>query len=174
MNWQILAKSIRKRFRYHFCGCKATADDSRPDWYFTQVSKAKAMRMPNLVSSILIHLLLTTQVKLWLRDLLPFLGNYLEAITLEESGSSVVCDFVSALSQLLVLKTEKLLSIPNAKVDDTVFSKILEESIRYESDVRSILEELTGNKEAIPGFVNTLFSQPYAFKRWLCIEKQGI
>jgi len=114
------------------------------------------------------------KVKHWLRDLVPFLLNHIEGIRLEECGCSTIMEFAQELSQFLILKTDVLLGDSSSRVDDVVFSKILEESIRYESEMKSHLEEWkVKGKEEIPGFVNTIFSQPHVLSRWLSIEKRG-
>ncbi|CAG7716726.1 unnamed protein product [Allacma fusca] len=146
----VMVQPLKKRFKYHFFANKITSDPKRPEWYFTQI-------------------------KIWARELIPFIRTHLEPMV-SEAHLSCVADFLSSLSEILILKADSQLTAASGtdQVDDTVFARILEESIIYENEVSTFLgEDLIDKKIYIPPFVSTLFSQPHVLQRWLAIERKA-
>ena len=114
------------------------------------------------------------EVKHWIRDLVPFIRTHLEPITVEENKLSSIVSFVQSLSEILLVKTDSLLTTNSSNINDGLFSKVLEECIRYENEVSELItENLTKEQGIIPSFVNVLFSQPHLLNRWLSIERKG-
>jgi len=81
-------------------------------------------------------------------------------------------EFVRSVSEMLMVKIDSHL---HENDDDTVFVKILEESIMYENEIQEFVagDSLT-TETFMPPFVNTIFSRPHILKRWVAVEKKGM
>lgn len=113
-------------------------------------------------------------MKNWVRDLVPFLKEYIEPISISVMDISSVIEFVRALSELVVIKADIHLMSCLDNNDNLTFARILEESITYEREVGQVLiDVVTTSKSFLPPLVSTLFSQTHILKQWLVIEKAG-
>lgn len=111
-------------------------------------------------------------MKQWVYDLVPFVKTHLEQVTVSEIGVSSVIEFVRCISEMLILKVDAhLLEDPR----DSVFVKVLEESISFENEISDFVIQNVGqsSKSFLPAFVNAIFSRPLILQQWLQAEKRG-
>lgn len=143
---KVLLKPIRKRFRFHFMGSKATNNPSKPEWYVTQ--------------------LLT-----WLAAHAQFLLQNLQPIY-DKVGLGLTAQLEFAQG-LVELATEKLsLDLPLVLADDVLLAHTIDEVVGFARDLSSQVSYRSNQPSALEPLTNpNIFSRWIDMERKFAFEK---
>ncbi|XP_060066589.1 RAD50-interacting protein 1-like [Ylistrum balloti] len=139
---QIMVKSFRKRFRFHFYGNRQTNNIDKPEWYFAQVLG-------------------------WIRDHTHFLDQRVQPI-LSKTGHETVIAKVEFMRGMVSMVTEKMTNdLPETMYDEHIFSHLVDEAILFDRELKDGYSYPPG----LPCCLSVL-TLPRAFHKWMMVEKQ--
>ncbi|OWF50906.1 RAD50-interacting protein 1-like [Mizuhopecten yessoensis] len=139
---QLMVKSFRKRFRFHFYGSRQTNSIDKPEWYFAQVLG-------------------------WIRDHTHFLDQRVQPI-LSKTGHETVSAKVEFMRGMVALVTEKMTNdLPDTMYDEHTFSHLVDEAILFDRELKDGYSYPLG----LPCCLSVL-TLPRAFHKWIMVEKQ--
>ncbi|KAL3877501.1 hypothetical protein ACJMK2_035200 [Sinanodonta woodiana] len=139
---QLMLKSMRKRFRYHFYGKKQTNDLGKPEWYFTQVLS-------------------------WIRDHRDFLDQRIQPL-LNEAGRHSIDAKLEFMRGVVSFVIEKIDSdLPELMYDEHKFSHLVDEALLFDHE----LHLNYGYPTSYPSSLHVL-TEGTAFEKWISVEKK--
>lgn len=139
---QLMVKSFRKRFRFHFYGNRQTNSIDKPEWYFAQVLG-------------------------WIRDHTHFLDQRVQPI-LSKTGHESISAKVEFMRGMVSLVTEKMTNdLPETMYDEHIFSHLVDEAILFDRE----LKDGYSYPPDLPCCLGVL-TLPRAFHKWMLVEKQ--
>uniref|UniRef100_A0AC34RHG4 RAD50-interacting protein 1 n=1 Tax=Panagrolaimus sp. JU765 TaxID=591449 RepID=A0AC34RHG4_9BILA len=143
---QIVFEEFVKRFHFHFYGDKPTNSDSKPEWFFAEISA-------------------------WISANIPFMEGHLQPLFIEIGEAEVLVteEFIESLVRLASEKVHLMLSKPKFVNDYRLLSHLVDETVIFEKE----LSDVYLYPESSPHVISEL-CQDDVLQHWMRMEENTI
>ncbi|OLL21901.1 RAD50-interacting protein 1 [Neolecta irregularis DAH-3] len=144
--FEILAKPLAVRFRYHFDGNRPTNQIDKPEWFFVHTLRV-------------------------LEDHLPFVSSQLQQLlnSFDFSSHDAINEFISAVLQIIYTKLSSLL--PIVENEPQLVSHLIAESLNFDTAVRNLYGYLPYGEHEWKGTVDVIIGKSMFFDLWMDFER---